>query len=192
STSTDTATYAPSTYNYTTTPVVSSGYTEATNETSYAPTQTSYESYAEPSPTVYESYAEPSPTAYESYAEPSPTAWKRDAVNCNESQNWQEHLAYSAGDKVIFQNKLYTAKQWSDNNSPGTNPGQWNIEGECAQPINNKAECKGIDNWQNPKSYAAKDKVVYGEHLWEAQGWVQGNLPGGASGSWKDSGACEY
>ncbi|KAF8137068.1 hypothetical protein EV363DRAFT_1446013 [Boletus edulis] len=41
-------------------------------------------------------------------------------VNCNGVQNWQGAFAYTAGDQVIFNGQLYTARQWTFNNSPPT------------------------------------------------------------------------
>ncbi|KAF9228063.1 hypothetical protein BS17DRAFT_772951 [Gyrodon lividus] len=197
-TPTDTATNTWPTTSYTPTtcctptPIPSDGtaYPTPTYEpTTYEPSsQPTYEPFSQ---STYEPSSQPTyePT-YQSSYQPSPTGtWKR-AINCNGVQPWQGNLAYSAGNTVIFNGKLYTANQWTYNNSPGTNPGQWTSNGDCAQPVNNKADCNGVATWQQSKAYSGGDKVVYNGHLWVAQQWTSSNTPGDLSGTWKDAGVC--
>ncbi|KIK80049.1 carbohydrate-binding module family 5 protein [Paxillus rubicundulus Ve08.2h10] len=173
-TPTDTATYTP-TPSYTPT-------------TCYSATPYAEPTYYPSSSPTYE--IPPTKTSYESYSEISPTVAKRATVTCDGYQLWQANLAYSAGNKVIFNGKLYTANQWTYNNSPGTNPGQWTVEGDCAQPVNNKANCNGVTAWQQSKAYTAGNQVVYVNHLWVANQWTQSNTPGDFSGTWRDAGVC--
>ncbi|KIJ18163.1 carbohydrate-binding module family 5 protein [Paxillus involutus ATCC 200175] len=133
------------------------------------------------------------PTTYSAtpYTDPtSPTVAKRATVTCDGYQLWQANLAYSAGNNVIFNGELYTANQWTYNNSPGTNPGQWTADGNCAQPVNNKANCNGIAAWQQSKAYTGGNEVVYVNHLWVANQWTESNTPGDFSGTWRDAGVC--
>ncbi|KAF8438839.1 hypothetical protein L210DRAFT_853194 [Boletus edulis BED1] len=111
-------------------------------------------------------------------------------VNCNGVQNWQGAFAYTAGDQVIFNGQLYTARQWTFNNAPPTHTDQWTAVGTCVQPINNQANCNGVAAWQSTVAYTAGNRVTSQGHLWSAVQWTQSNVPGDASGSWKDLGAC--
>ncbi|KAH7890586.1 hypothetical protein F5I97DRAFT_50054 [Phlebopus sp. FC_14] len=111
------------------------------------------------------------------------------AVSCDGIQNWQTNLAYTAGDKVIFNGHLFTATQWSYNSQPGTS-GAWTDNGDCTQPISNKANCSGVSAWQMSQAYATGSKVTFNGHLWVAVQWTSSNTPGDTSGTWKDLGVC--
>ncbi|KAH7884941.1 hypothetical protein F5I97DRAFT_1810790 [Phlebopus sp. FC_14] len=98
---------------------------------------------------------------------------------------------YNAGDKVVFNNRLLTAKHWSFNSPPGSSSAEaWTDNGECTQPINNKVDCAGVPDWQKSQAYPAGSKVVFGGHLWVAVQWTTSNTPGDTSGTWKDLGVC--
>ena len=99
-------------------------------------------------------------------------------------------LQYTAGERVIFNDQLYTAEQYTYNNAPPAHPDQWMFGGVCAQPIYNKADCYGVAAWQSNVAYTTGDEVVYYNHLWSAVQYVVSNAPGDASGSWRDLGAC--
>ncbi|KAG8216564.1 hypothetical protein J3R82DRAFT_6745 [Butyriboletus roseoflavus] len=47
------------------------------------------------------------------------------AANCNGIQKWQASFAYTAGDQVIFNGQLFTARQWTYDNAPNAHPDQW-------------------------------------------------------------------
>ncbi|KAF8836671.1 hypothetical protein BDN67DRAFT_983765 [Paxillus ammoniavirescens] len=175
-TSTNTATYTP-TPSYTP--------TTYTPTSSYTPT-----TYYSATPYTESTYHPSSSPTYETCTPTTPAVVKRGTVPCDGYQPWQANQAYSAGNKAIFNGKLYTANQWTYNNSPGTNPDQWTAEGDCAQPVNNKADCNGVAAWQQSKAYTGGNKVVYVNHLWSANQWTQSNTPGDFSGTWKDAGAC--
>ncbi|KAG1729683.1 hypothetical protein EDB19DRAFT_108798 [Suillus lakei] len=112
------------------------------------------------------------------------------SVPCNGVQPWQVNLAYSAGAQVIFNNQLWTAKQWSYNNNPESAAAEWTLNGVCNQPISNKVDCTGIPAWSQPIAYSGGSKVTFNGHLWISTQWTQSNKPGDTSGTWKDLGAC--
>ncbi|KAH7885653.1 hypothetical protein F5I97DRAFT_1929056 [Phlebopus sp. FC_14] len=118
-----------------------------------------------------------------------PQAPNPGTVSCDGVQPWQSNLAYTAGDKVIFNGRLFTANQWSFNSQPGSSDA-WTDSGECAQPINNKVNCSGVPAWQKSQAYPAGSKVVFNGHLWVAVQWTTSNTPGDTSGTWKDLGVC--
>ncbi|KAF8837428.1 hypothetical protein BDN67DRAFT_1013900 [Paxillus ammoniavirescens] len=175
---TSTSPYTTSTTPYTTstTPYTTSFiHSTQPTYTSSNPPQTTY-----PVVTDHSVYPQPS-----SGPKPSPAQ-----SNCNGVQLWQENLAYVAGNKVIFNGILYTANQWSYNNSPASSAGEWTLDGDCSRPIDNKVDCSGVAAWQKSQAYTSGSKVVYNGHLWVAVQWTTSNVPGDASGTWKDQGAC--
>ncbi|KAG9311606.1 hypothetical protein JVU11DRAFT_7815 [Chiua virens] len=123
----------------------------------------------------------------------SPTATTTSVVRattCDGVQQWQSAFGYSAGDKAIFNNQLYVAKQWTWNNAPPTHPDQWTGQGACTPPIVNSANCAGVLAWNKDTAYVTGNQVTFNGHLWIAVQWTQSNSPGDASGIWRDEGAC--
>ncbi|KAG1741496.1 uncharacterized protein EDB91DRAFT_1336322 [Suillus paluster] len=112
-------------------------------------------------------------------------------VSCDGFQPWQANLAYNGGSSVIFNNQLWTAKEWSYNNNPESSAAQWTQKGCCIQPISNKAVCTDIPTWGKGTNYSGGAKVTYNGHLWISTQSTQSNSPGDTSGTWKDLGACE-
>ncbi|KAG0707922.1 hypothetical protein DFH29DRAFT_994552 [Suillus ampliporus] len=111
-------------------------------------------------------------------------------VSCNGFQPWQVNLAYNGGSQVIFNNQLWTAKQWSYNNNPESSATEWTQNGVCNQPISNKVDCTGIPAWSQGTSYSGGAKVTFNGHLWISTQWTSSNKPGDTSGTWKHLGAC--
>ncbi|KIJ15317.1 carbohydrate-binding module family 5 protein [Paxillus involutus ATCC 200175] len=188
-----TSTYATSSTPYTTssTPYTTSSTPYTTQSTPYTTqsTHSTQPTYTSPttSQTTYPTntghgsvYPQPS-----SGPNPSPVQ-----SNCDGVQPWQANLAYVAGNNVVFNGKLYTANQWSYNNSPATSAGEWTLDCDCSIPIGNKADCTGVAAWQKSQAYSAGSKVVYNGHLWVAVQWTSSNVPGDTSGTWKDLGVC--
>ncbi|KDR70278.1 hypothetical protein GALMADRAFT_894859 [Galerina marginata CBS 339.88] len=50
--------------------------------------------------------------------------------------------------------------------------------------------CAGVSPWVSTAVYTGGLQATYGGHLWTAQWWTQGDIPGGAAGVWVDKGAC--
>lgn len=99
-------------------------------------------------------------------------------------------LQYTAGDKVIFNNQLFTARQWTYDNAPPSHADQWTADGTCTPPINNQANCSGVSAWQSNVAYTAGNHVTFNGHLWSAVEWTEASSPGGTAGVWMDLGAC--
>ncbi|KAG1729684.1 hypothetical protein EDB19DRAFT_1832295 [Suillus lakei] len=111
-------------------------------------------------------------------------------VSCNGYQPWQANLAYNGSSSVIYNNQLWTAKQWSYNNGPESSAAEWTQVGCCIEPISNKANCTSIPYWTSGTAYSGGAKAIYNSHLWISTQWTQNNKPGDTSGTWKDLGAC--
>ncbi|KAF8874737.1 glycosyl hydrolases family 18-domain-containing protein [Infundibulicybe gibba] len=50
--------------------------------------------------------------------------------------------------------------------------------------------CGGVPAWSAGTVFTGGQKASYGGHVWTAQWWTQGDIPGGAAGVWVDGGAC--
>ncbi|KAF8444030.1 hypothetical protein L210DRAFT_864840 [Boletus edulis BED1] len=53
-------------------------------------------------------------------------------ANCNGVAAWQSTVAYTTGNRVTFQGRLWSAVQWSESNAPGDASGSWKDLGACA------------------------------------------------------------
>lgn len=88
----------------------------------------------------------------------------------NETDNpdvpaWQASATYVAGDKVIYNGTVYTAKWWNTNQQPDTG-NAW------------QAESSGDETWLANASYQQGAEVVYNGVRYRARWWTQGDTPG--------------
>ncbi|KAG6856443.1 hypothetical protein H0H87_004408 [Tephrocybe sp. NHM501043] len=50
--------------------------------------------------------------------------------------------------------------------------------------------CASVAAWSATATYTGGMQATYNGHLWTAQWWTYGDIPGGAAGVWVDNGAC--
>ncbi|KAG6916194.1 hypothetical protein DXG01_008076 [Tephrocybe rancida] len=50
--------------------------------------------------------------------------------------------------------------------------------------------CSTVSAWSAATTYVGGQQATYTGHLWYAQWWTLGDIPGGAAGVWLDKGAC--
>ncbi|KAH7906755.1 hypothetical protein BJ138DRAFT_1161857 [Hygrophoropsis aurantiaca] len=133
--------------------------------------------------------ASSSPTSSHSGKPPKPTG---SMVDCDHVLEWERDTAYTSGSQTVYTDELWTAKQWSYNNSPNDAAMEWTLNGSCMEPKHSvTVSCFGIAAWNKQAMYEAGSKVTYGGHLWSAPHWVSSNVPGDTSGSWVDQGVCK-
>ncbi|KAK9720425.1 hypothetical protein K7432_004121 [Basidiobolus ranarum] len=71
------------------------------------------------------------PTTSTSTNEPKPTADGGSGI-CAGTSEWKSNVAYNGGNKVIYNNQLWEAKWWSQNDKPGNNGANvWISFGSC-------------------------------------------------------------
>ncbi|KAG0707982.1 hypothetical protein DFH29DRAFT_1075949 [Suillus ampliporus] len=115
----------------------------------------------------------------------------RAVVSCDNFQPWQNNVAYSVGaPPVIFNNQLWTVKEWSWGKAPEVSANEWTLDGACIIPISNNVVCTGVPAWSQGTDYPGNSKVTFNDHLWISVQWSSSNKPGDASGMWKDLGHC--
>ncbi|WP_434931659.1 lytic polysaccharide monooxygenase [Shewanella sp. HL-SH5] len=84
---------------------------------------------------------------------------------------WLGTEAYSAGNKVTYQGKVYQAKWWNKNQIPATSDA-WKL----AMPDNGQTP-----SWNNQTAYQGGTQVMHSGSKYSAKWWTQGDEPGVAS-----------
>ncbi|SNR14336.1 Protein of unknown function precursor containing a C-terminal secretion signal. Putative carbohydrate-binding protein [Tenacibaculum jejuense] len=88
-----------------------------------------------------------------------------DEVSCAGVNNWAENTNYTAGDKVVYNGRLFER----------TGNNDWNDLGACSSD-----NCYGVDEWTSEANYKDGDLVVY-----------QGNLFKRENNDWTGLGSCD-
>lgn len=84
---------------------------------------------------------------------------------------WRRDAVYTAGDRVMWEGKVWEAAWWSRGDEPGAKPrGPWQ---EIAPPDEN-----GVAPWTSTRIYTAGDVVSHDGVTWEAQWRTRGDEPG--------------
>ena len=87
---------------------------------------------------------------------------------------WTSTQAYSASDKVNYENKVYSAKWWNKNQAPN-NSNAWQLE---------SPDDGGTAIWNAQNEYAKDAVVSYKKIDYQAQWWTKGETPD-VSNVWK-------
>ena len=106
---------------------------------------------------------------------------------------WNSSTAYTGGQQVSFNGHTWTAKWWTQGDTPGNNSqGVWTDNGACsgggttAPP----GPCSA-PMWNSSTAYTGGMQVSFNGHKWTAKWWTQGDTPGNNSqGVWTDNGPC--
>jgi len=81
---------------------------------------------------------------------------------------WQADINYVSGDKVVFNNVVYVANWWNNNEQPDQSDA-W------------KPESDGGNQWRANNAYQKGEEVIYNEVRYRARWWTQGEPPGEAN-----------
>jgi chitinase len=108
---------------------------------------------------------------------------------------WNAATAYTGGTVVSYNGHKWTAKWWTQGETPGNNSsGVWTDSGACTggttTPTGGTGQCAGLAAWSATNVYVGGNAVSYGGHKWTAKWWTQGDTPGGQANVWTDNGAC--
>jgi len=80
---------------------------------------------------------------------------------------WDSNTAYSSGDKVSYQNKVYSAKWWNKNQTPDTS-NAWQLESSTDD---------GTAIWNAQHEYSTGAVVSYQNINYQAKWWTKGEQP---------------
>jgi chitinase/chitodextrinase len=114
-------------------------------------------------------------------------------TTCAGASAWVAATPYSGGAVVSYNGHLWTAKWWTQGDTPGSNAqGVWTDGGACTGSTTTAppGSCT-VAAWVAATAYNGGAVVSYGGHKWTAKWWTQGDTPGSNSqGVWTDNGAC--
>ncbi|MGL4895451.1 MAG: glycosyl hydrolase family 18 protein, partial [Shewanella sp.] len=89
---------------------------------------------------------------------------------------WESTKVYNGGDKVSYQQLVWTAKYWTQGNQPSRSADAWQLTSQ-------------VDlGWSASVVFNGGEQTNYNGRRWEAKWWTQGEEPGKAS-VWIDVGA---
>jgi len=115
-----------------------------------------------------------------------------DPVDPPAENEWSVTKVYLKGDKVSYLNNEYTAKWWTQGNKP-SDGGPWELTTgsppvdpeppvEPEPPVDpnppTDPEPPATAAWEATKVYTNGDKVSYGDAIYQAKWWTQGDTPG--------------
>ena len=145
-----------------------------------------------PSPTPSKTTGGPSPTPSKT-GSPSPTPSKTGGGGSCSAPAWNPSTAYTGGSVVSFNGHQWTAKWWTQGDTPGSNSqGVWTDNGACGggpSPTGGGGNCPPA--WNAATAYVGGQTVSFNGHRWTAEWWTQGDTPGSNSqGVWTDNGVC--
>jgi chitinase len=107
---------------------------------------------------------------------------------------WNSTTAYTGGKQVSANGHMWTAKWWTQGDTPGNNSqGVWTDNGPCSGAPSNPTEpgtCT-LPPWNRTTAYNGGTRVSFNRHAWTAKWWTQDDIPGSKSqGVWTDNGPC--
>ena len=111
--------------------------------------------------------------------------------NCTAAA-WNATQAYTGGSVVSYNGHQWTAKWWTQGDTPGNNSQDvWADNGVCGGGSTPPAgSCGSVAAWNATQAYTGGSVVTYNGHKWTAKWWTQGDTPGGSQGVWADNGSC--
>ncbi len=124
---------------------------------------------------------------------PPPTTNSPTPVGSCSAPPWNSSTAYTGGMQVSFNGHKWTAKWWTQGDTPGNNSQNvWTDNGACsgggtAAP---PGKCT-LSAWNSTTAYNGGAQVSFNGHKWTAKWWTQGDTPGNNSQNvWTDNGPC--
>jgi chitinase len=102
---------------------------------------------------------------------------------------WSSATAYNGGAQVSYNGHTYTAKWWTQGETPGT-ADVWTDNGACSgggTTTPPSGSCPAA--WSSSTAYNGGAVVSYNGHKYTAKWWTQGETPGNHD-VWTDNGTC--
>ena len=99
---------------------------------------------------------------------------------------WSPTAVYNAGDRVLYDGRVFQAQWWTQGQIPGASP--WGPWAEFGAPTG--CEAGSHATWMASWVYTGGEIVQYKGHLWQAKWWTRNQAPGDPYGPWQDRGAC--
>ncbi|AHI00240.1 chitinase [Kutzneria albida] len=124
---------------------------------------------------------------------PTTTTTPPPGGNCSAAA-WNSATAYSGSAVVSYNGHSYTAKWWTQGETPGS-ASVWTDNGACNGGGTTTTTPPQGGNcptpWNSGTAYSGGALVSYNGHKWTAKWWTQGETPGSNSQNvWTDNGSC--
>ena len=105
-----------------------------------------------------------------------------DQQDVGEIQGWKSSNVYLAGDKVVYNGKIYQASWWTrgDNPEEQNDLSPWKYVGEVSgnsDNNNDQQDIGDIPGWKSSIAYFAGDKVAYNGKIYQALWWTKDENP---------------
>ena len=109
----------------------------------------------------------------------------KDQQDVGDIPGWKSSNVYIAGDKVVYNGKIYQASWWTrgDNPEEQEEVGPWKYIGQASgndNNNNNNNDQQGdgdVPAWNSSIAYFSGDKVVYNGKIYQASWWTKGENP---------------
>ena len=109
----------------------------------------------------------------------------KDQQDVGDIPGWKSSNVYIAGDKVVYNGKIYQASWWTrgDNPEEQEEVGPWKYIGQASgndNNNNNNNDQQGVGDvpaWNSSIAYFSGDKVVYNGKIYQASWWTKGENP---------------
>lgn len=98
--------------------------------------------------------------------------------NASKYPAWSASKVYNGGETVSYQNLVWKAKYWTQNNAPGFDADQWQLVSQVKM------------SWRPDVVYNGGDTTDYAGFQWKAKWWTKGDEPGKAD-VWVKGGASD-
>ena len=135
------------------------------------------------------------PTRSVNPTDPTDPTDPADPAGCT-SPAWDAGTVYNGGAAVSHDGIEYTAKWWTQGETPGTHD-VWASAGPCAvdptDPTNPPDPTDPVctDAWSSSTAYTAGDQVSYQGTNYQAKWWSQGEIPSSSEGgAWESMASC--
>lgn len=89
----------------------------------------------------------------------------------DEEDNWDAGKVYFQGDQVIYNGKVFEARNWTKGDQPGLIDSPWN---------------EVTDQWRAFNIYLAGQQVVYNQKVFITREWTQDEEPGLLNSPWQE------
>ena len=98
---------------------------------------------------------------------------------------WDRSTAYTGGEYVAHDGRLFQAQWWTRGEAPGSTP--WGAWAEVGLSVS--TDSGTFRTWTSSWTYSRGDVVALDGRLWEAKWWSRNQEPGDPNGPWADRGA---
>ncbi|WP_213456374.1 Ig-like domain-containing protein [Rhizomonospora bruguierae] len=100
---------------------------------------------------------------------------------------WNATKVYQEGDRVLYQNRLFEAQWWTQNQVPTSSP--WLAWAEIGATIRCSTEATAR-TWTDSGIYLTGQTAVHDGIRWTAQWWTRNQEPGDKNGPWVKTDTC--